>query len=128
MPVYDFECEKCGNISEHIMSVNLSGYNVDCPKCSGMAHKIISASGAFCANEDAAWIRSVREVVDKEGGVASQRFLRDPTRVNYKRWMKDTGIRPLESGESRRPAPTDEKKLTREVMRMRQKRNKITIN
>ena len=128
MPVYDFECEECKGISEHIMSVTLSGCYVDCPYCNGMAYKIISASGAFCSNEDAAWIRSVREVVDKEGGKASQQFLRDPTRANYKKWMKDTGLRPLESGERRKPEPTNEKRLCEQVMRMRQERNKLIVN
>jgi hypothetical protein len=93
-----------------------------------MAYKIITASGQFCVNEDADWIRSIREVVDKEGGVSSQRFLQDPTRQNYKKWMKDTGIRPMESGEKMKPPPVDEKKLTESVMKMRQKRNKLTIH
>jgi putative FmdB family regulatory protein len=127
MPIYDYECDKCGTITEHILNTSDSEHSINC-SCGGQANKIISASGAFCANEDAAWIRSVTEVVDKEGGVAAQRFVKDPTRRNYKEWMKETGVRPLESGERMRPEPTNVNRLTDRVMEMRRKRNKITIN
>ena len=128
MPIYDFECEKCNKITEHILKVSNSEQAIQC-ECGGLADKIITASGQFCANEDADWIRSIREVVDKEGGKASQRFLKEPTRENYKKWKKETGVRHLEPGEGpSKPEPMDMDKMTKDVMRRRQERKQLIIN
>ena len=127
MPVYDQQCPNCDKIFERICSVNED--KVPCPDCGTQAHRIISARGCFTANEDAAWIRSVLEVVDKDDkGVATQRFLKNPTRTNYKKWMKDTGLRHLEPGEKpTKPASFDLKRHTDKVMELRNKRTRIEI-
>ncbi len=40
MPVYEFECEKCGEITEDLVRMGTS--RIDCPRCKGKAHKILS--------------------------------------------------------------------------------------
>jgi len=48
--------------------------------------------------EEAAWIRSVIEVVDKESSDPVDRdFIKDPTRTNYLRWMKRHNLRHFEN-------------------------------
>lgn len=97
MILYDFECERCGNTIEVFTDSQTN--TGTCPLCGGKTKKIISIGRVNCMNEDANWIRSVTEVVDKEGGQHCQEFLKNPTRSNYKKWMKGEGLRPMEPGE-----------------------------
>ena len=86
MPLFDFECKTCGRIKESIQR-----FNVDCIKCEcgANAKKIISASGQYCANQDATWLKSVLDVVDKDSKAPHvQEFIKNPTRKNYQNWMK----------------------------------------
>ena len=41
MPLYDFCCEKCGNIFEKVCSVNYPP--PPCPNCGGKTHRLLSA-------------------------------------------------------------------------------------
>jgi len=43
MPIYEYECEKCGHIHE-IMQKMSDKPLVRCPQCSGRLHKLISQS------------------------------------------------------------------------------------
>lgn len=124
MPVYDWECLKCGTVFEAIRQVDETA---DCPNCGGETKRLISVPGVNCHNEDADWIRSVTEVVDKEGGRAAQEFLKNPTRTNYHNWMREEGIRPFEKGESIKPAPVDTSRIEREVIERHRQRNRIEI-
>jgi putative FmdB family regulatory protein len=127
MPLYDFECQECGSIHEAIEPMDVKHRPCPVPDCRGRAKKIISASGVFCANDDAAWIRSVREVVNKDGGAHCQAFLKDPTRANWKAWMKGEGLRPFEPGERQRPEPIDEGLLAKKVLERHRKRCTIEV-
>lgn len=40
--LYEFKCEKCGEIIEEI--VKMGTKEIDCPKCGAIARKIMSAS------------------------------------------------------------------------------------
>jgi len=126
-PIFDHECKSCQHIFESIQPVDCE--EINCPECGGKAKRIISCSGQNCANEDAGWIRSVLEVVDKESNAPHvRRFLKDPTRSNYKAWMKGEGIRPLENGEGKRkPREIDHKAMADKIMRMRHERRRIDI-
>jgi hypothetical protein len=121
------KCEKCGNIYERICRIDQ--YKTPCPDCAGEAHRIISASGCFTANEDADWIRSVREVVDKDDdSPATQQFLKEPTRANLRLWMEHTGVRHLEPGEGpTKPPPFDEARHLEKVMEYRRNGSRIEL-
>ena len=130
MPLYVHECNKCGKRRETIMSIREhDGEEYDSCDCGGIWKSIITASGTFTANEDADWIRSVRDVVDKDDmGRASQEFLKEPTRANLKRWMKDKGVRHLEPGEgASRPQPFDEERHLDKVMEYRREKRRVKI-
>ena len=125
MPLYDYQCTTCGNIEEHY--VEPQEQIMPCGKCGAEATRIFS-SGHNHPNEDAEWIRSVLEVVDKEGGRAAQEFLKRPTRTNYQEWMKETGLRHLEPGERpKRPQEPDLGRITREVADKDAKRRRIEL-
>ena len=96
MPLYDYECLSCKTVFEKLAGVNETVY---CPNCDFESKRLISVPGVNCSNDDAEWIRSVTEVVDKEGGPAAQQFLKNPTRTNYKAWMRAEGLRHWEKGE-----------------------------
>lgn len=124
MPIYDFECP-CGKITESIQPVGVEA--IDC-ECGGTAVKIVSSSGHFCANEDADWIRSVTEVVDKDCmKPTTQEFLRNPTRTNMRRWMQAEGLRHMEPGEGPKREKPDMGRIRREVRERAMARRRIEI-
>jgi putative FmdB family regulatory protein len=44
MPVYDFKCQKCGKVSEFLLSNSLDSRTLDCPDCgSQQLERLISA-------------------------------------------------------------------------------------
>lgn len=126
MPIYSYECE-CGRITEHIYPVDKIKEVVKC-QCGKRARKIITCSGYFTANQDAAWIRSVREVVSKDPSKKHcQEFLKNPTRQNYHNWMEKEGLRPLDKNEHSEPKPVSLAEMKQATMREYRKRNALTI-
>jgi DNA-directed RNA polymerase subunit RPC12/RpoP len=118
----DYKCP-CGNVFEE-----MAGRVTTCPKCGGIAHRIISLRGSY--REDAPWLASVLEVVDKEGvEPETKAFLASPTRSNWKAWMKVRGLRPHEEGE--RPTPQhkdqDHRALTDQIMKRHQERKTLVV-
>jgi hypothetical protein len=126
MPLYDYCCPK-QHITEHI-----AGYEeitTQCPLCGEMADRIISISGCECNNEDAAWIRSVADVVDRDGGVHCKEFIQNPTRSNYKQWMEKEGVRHIELGEKKYRAPEpDLDRISQRLWKRHQKRCTLEVN
>lgn len=43
MPIYEYECEKCGNTTERLQDFS-DRPMTKCPHCSGKVHKLISRS------------------------------------------------------------------------------------
>jgi len=125
LKLYDYQCIVCNHVFEELGDDNAVIY---CKKCGCYTKRIISVPGGTNANQDADWIRSVCEVVDKDGGPHCQELLKYPTRDNYKKWMKVEGIRPYEEGEGvRRPPPVDTERIDKEVWEKHQERNRIEI-
>ena len=129
MPIYDYQCRICDHVHERIVKANSTNV-FDCPKCDRpyTCKRIITASGVYLGNDDAAWIKTVLEVVDKDSKAAhTQRFLKNPSRANYKAWMKGEGLRPLENNDRQRPEHPDESKRAAEMFRRHQQRNRIEV-
>jgi len=126
MPLYEYHCPDCGNVEERIGK--LDERNIDCSHCGGTAERKISVSGVNCANDDAPWIRSVLEVVDKDSTAPHVvEFRKNPTRTNYKAWMKGEGIRPAEGGERRQKKDFNVDRHAEKVWEARQARHRIEI-
>jgi len=101
---------------------------IGCPVCNGKAYKIISIPGSNLASESPDWIKSITEVVQKDGGQHCQEFLKNPTRDNYKNWMNKEGVRHLEPGERTRPKPSPpEHIITEKLLKKRMERRRIEI-
>lgn len=114
MILCDFECDRCGVITEHYVKSDCTLRG--CPECGGPARKIISLSQT--GSYDAPWLREVLEVVDKSGKKPHcNEFLKHPTRANYKAWMKGEGLR------HRDPAEPFAPKVDRKARRAEIKRN-----
>lgn len=94
MPIYDFQCDK-GHVTERYAGI--TDISLPCEKCGGEARRIISVGGSVhLANQDAPWLKSVLEVVDKDPTKPHcQRFLKEQTRDAYHAWMKGEGIKPM---------------------------------
>ena len=98
MPLYDFKCSSCGNVFEGMNPIEIS--TKECPQCGEDGERIISFGHGGYLREEAPWLPSVLNVVDKQSrDPATRAFISDPTRKNYKLWMKSQGIRPLEDNE-----------------------------
>lgn len=124
--LHDHWCKVCGNDFEAM--VEWDQETTRCPRCGFDAQRYYKGS---CTNApiDAAWIATVRDVVDKDPRKAHcQEFLKHPTRANYQAWMKGEGIRPLEPGERPcRPSQPDVGRITDKIMQRRMARRAIAI-
>ncbi len=132
MPIYDFECGSCGAITERYAKIN--DEILPCEQCASDAYRIISASGHYCANEDAPWLKSVVEVVDKDPSKPHcAEFIRNPTRSNWKKWMAGEGIKPAPGNHhggpptASRPELPDMGRAEREVWEKHRKRTRLEI-
>ena len=131
MPIYDYECKKCGLVSEHITKWNVV-LNLGCT-CGGDVRRIISVSGQYCGNESPTWLRSTLNVVDKENRASHiQNFIKNPTRETYKAWMKGEKIKPADYTVKGGPPvyekpKRDIKKITDELYRRHRERNTLSL-
>ena len=127
-PIYEVRCELCGQ--EYEVLTGLDNRSTSCRFCgTGTTERIPSVRGPNCSNENAGWLRSVLEVVEKDsiGKPHVAEFLRDPNRRTYKAWMKGEGLRPLEPGEKHKKEDIDISRHADKLMQMRQERNRIHI-
>jgi hypothetical protein len=125
--IWDFSC-KCGNMEEHLVDRNSETF--ECQKCGGVMQKVFTPHGSYL-REEAPWLKSVLDVVDKEDTRPfTLEFRQDPTRTNYKKWMKGSGLRPLEPGEENYRKETDPRQHERMVdylMKKKQERERVEI-
>lgn len=130
--IFDYECPQCQVIEEHYVSAHDEA--VTCEKCGIPMTKVFISAGSRMP-DDAAWIKSVLDVVAKDSTKPHTReFLKNPTRENMKKWMKGEGIRHLEPGEAeqskRRKAEDEVRDSKRRVdfmMKRRMERNALTV-
>lgn len=138
MPIYDFECEKCGKVKEHILSVREMEqegklYYVTCPdqKCNGRARHIITMSGQHVGNQDASWVRTIADIIPKDATADKhdRQFLKSAmTKKDLKTWMSGKGLRHLEPGEKpRKPKPPNMERINKKLTENLIKRNRIEI-
>jgi len=126
MPIFDLQCNQCDAVIGDIVILSREEYV--CPYCGGDTRKLITLSkNSF--EQDPAWIKTVLEVVDKDSGKPHcDRFLKNPTRSNYRAWMKGEGLRPMENEhgavptEPRTLPEPDMKPLMKELMEKRRER------
>ena len=111
MPMYAWACKVCGLQFDSFWKMADKPKEEICPDCQGTATQQVTHCAVL--GEEAAWLESVKTVVDKDGGEHCQRFLEDPSRANYKRWMAGEKIRPLEPGEpvGRHPKPSKSQRI-----------------
>lgn len=129
MPLYDYECRECEHRFEVIEPAGMR-FDMPCPSCGCWARRIISAGKCFTGNNDAAWVRSVTEVVAKgsDADPHDRRFLSShQTKQDLRAWMTAKGLRHLERGEPLKPKPPDMSNAAEGIMRMRRQRRRIEI-
>jgi hypothetical protein len=127
MPVYAVKCELCGVEDEILVGIN--DRKTICRKCNaGWTTRIPAVRGSNCANDDTPWVRTVLEVVDRSSTKPHvQEFLKNPTRSNYKAWMKGEGLRPLENGEKSEKFKFNAERHAEKIMEARIKRERYEI-
>lgn len=126
-PIYAVECQFCGAEDEIITTVD--NRQTTCRRCNrGQTVRVPAVHGPNCVNDDSPWIRTVLEVVDKEAKTPHVvNFLKDPTRANYKAWMKGEGIRPLENGEKHEKFKLDVDRHASLVMKEKIRRERLEV-
>ena len=124
MPLHDHKCSYCRNVFEAI--VKWDEREARCPFCNRMASRAYLTFNGI-KKEDPNWLNSTLEVVDKDGGIHCQEFLKNPTRGNYNSWLKGEGLRPFEQGESMKLKKRDTTDLRKRVMKKFVDNNKISV-
>ena len=129
MPIYPFRCGDCGAYKEEIYAIADRPEFIPC-HCGGRMKRQIGVSSADCFSECPKWIASVGDVANPNGGAAEREFVRNRTRENYNRFLKETGRRHVEAGETlgKTGQPVDVGKITREVYERQRERNKIHLS
>ena len=132
MIISDFECKRCKKVHEAIVSNTATKHN--CPICGRPAKRIISLGKVYTGNQDADWIKSVVDVVDKESPRQHVRdFVKNPNRETYKAWMKGEGIKPMDYTEhgappvARKPPDPDLSGLTQRLVERHRERNRLEV-
>jgi putative FmdB family regulatory protein len=126
MPLYYLKCKMCGREFEVICPIEDRNYQA-C-ECGSPVRVIPAVHGPNCSNDSASWLPSVLEVVAKDDPSPHVvNFLKNPTRTNYKAWMKGEGLRPLEPGEKSRKEEIDVRRHTEHLMRRKQERGRIHV-
>ena len=95
MPIYEYECIKCGAITEKYYKVDDIKDLVECDKCRHVAVKIIS--NFTFHSQTPLWLDdSVRGALQDEDAIKHGREKPIETRDEYDRYLKDRGFMPLE--------------------------------
>jgi hypothetical protein len=120
-------CRHCGHEFEAIAKIDEEV--LGCQKCKdGIAIRIPSVRGPNCVNEDSGWLKSVLQVVEKDSPkLHVQAFLKDPTRSNYRAWMRGEGLRPYETGEKAEKFKFDADRHAEKVMQEKIKRERYAV-
>jgi len=135
MPIYDYECKKCG-VFESIERINDTW--TSCPTCGKNSKRIISMGGVNIVNEDVLHVRqSAEALLDKESAARDPRphardLAKNPTRSNLKRYLKAEGLRYAENEGGappryRRPEGPDSKAITNDLYKKHREREAIEI-
>jgi predicted nucleic acid-binding Zn ribbon protein len=126
MPIYALRCDQ-GHEFEAVCPVN--DRNLQTCDCGAKCRVVPAIGQVNCANEDAGWIRSIREVVAKDSKDPHDRAMlkAGATRSDYKRWLKSNGLRHLEPGEKTMREVIDPIRHADKIMELRRERNRITI-
>ena len=87
MPIYNYECEKCGIITEVLLKLDEMSDTYPCKRCGKKAHKIIVLGHGGIQDEHPRWLnQDVRNALQDE----SERPI--TTRSQYNRYLKEKGI------------------------------------
>jgi putative FmdB family regulatory protein len=131
----DFECTKCGTVSEELCHGKQK--KSTCPDCGKASKRIISFGKVYTGNQSAPWLPSVLEVVDKTNKAPHvQNFVKNPTRENYKAWMKGEGIRPADHSVHGGPpvytppkrSESERQQLVKELYEKHRARKAVNVN
>lgn len=124
MPLYDNQCHQCDYIYEAVAKCDENV--LCCPICGGESRRVyLSMRGIKHSHPD--YLKEVLEVVDKEGASHCQKFLKYPTRANYKSWMKGENIRHIDPGEKLIKPERDKDKIARKLVNKLKQRESIQI-
>lgn len=124
MPLHDFQCLKCGTISEEF--VKWDEYELECLMCDGITKRVYLKFNGI-KKEDPSWLKDTIDVVDKDGGAHCQEFIKHPNRQNYNNWMDTEGLRPMDEGESMKKKKKDTSGIRKKVTESFRKRNTLNV-
>jgi len=127
MPVYQYRCDACAHVFDDISTYALRKAELPCPVCGQTARYTFAVGNVDLESERPNWLRSTVEVVDPDGGPAHREFIANPTRENYRVWLKASGLRPKEAGEPTRPEPRDTSRLRQQMVENHIRRHRIEI-
>lgn len=87
MPLYTFECLKCGEKQDRSFSIADCPHYVKCAKCGSTAKKILTPVAVQCDSAtDVPWLESACQTLLPDGHPPLE------TRGAYKKYLKDNHI------------------------------------
>ena len=102
MPIYDYQCQQCGKQYDCFCSIKeyVDGYTPECPDCGSADSKrviVIGHGGIHCDDGvNIPWLNDhVRGALQDEDEVKAGREKPIETRGEYKKYLKDNHIAPI---------------------------------
>ena len=93
MPLYDYECKKCGEQVEVVYTVEKRPKSLKCKKCDGRMKQIIVKGHGGIQDDHPTWITNdLIEVLQDSDEVAHGREKRIETRQDVREHQKKKGI------------------------------------
>lgn len=87
MPLYEFECQKCGTAVEKVFKIDDCPKTVRCPVCRGRSRKVISYGGIQCDS-----INNVNWLPDALKTLQAEHEKPIETRGEHKRYLEKHGM------------------------------------
>lgn len=89
MPLYTYQCQRCGLEMDKVFRMNDFPREVECIACAGPAKKVLSVGhGGVQTDNDVPWLASACDVLQRPSEP------RLTTRTEYKRYLKKEGLIP----------------------------------
>jgi len=90
MPLYSFECTKCGEVQECVFKIDECPVSIPCSQCGDVAKKILSLGhgGIQCDSiNDVPWLPSALDNLQPDGEKRLE------SRSEWKAYLKEKGMR-----------------------------------
>lgn len=96
MPIYTYECQSCGEKTEHWCKIADKPLSLVCSVCNGCMGQLIDCPMVFCDSiADVSWLPEAARTVSMEHKIGVKPI---ESRTQFNQYIKEKGLRPADKG------------------------------